>query len=370
MHISFGLNWFYGDKEKQAIDDGLLKLLVSIKSRGSLKSASEETRLSYRHAWGLIKKWETIFGYSLVTLQRGRNHGAKLTLLGGKLVQAHRMVTDKFQSEYQSIAEEIGLSLQEEIEPGIENHLKITASHGMAINFLNQLLQAHKNIKAGYDVHGSIESLRLLNQSSYDVAGFHYPLCEAEDSLAAGFSKTLAPYYRQHLNPDKYDLLLVATREQGIITDKKNNAKIKTLTDLSKRVVRFINRQHDSGTRIILDQLLAAAKVNIKSIKGYENEEFTHVAVAAMIASGAANAGFGIKAAARQFDLNFIPVIKEAYILAIDKNLSKKVKALLKDSLTSDQFVKTVNTYPGYDATHAGKRLDLEKLLTNRNMKL
>lgn len=370
MHISFGLNWFYGDKEKQAIDEGLLRLLIAVKTRGSLQHASEEARLSYRHAWGLIKKWETIFDCPLVTLQRGRNHGAKLTLLGEKLVQAHHMVTDKFHSEYQSIAEEVGLSLQEEIKPAVENHLRITASHGMAINFLNQLLQAANNMKVGYDIHGSIESLRLLNQSSYDVAGFHYPLGEAEDSHAADFSKTLAPLYRQHLNPDKYELLLVATREQGIITDKKNNAKIKTLADLGKRTVRFINRQHDSGTRIILDQLFSVARVNVKAINGYGDEEFTHVAVAAMIASGAANAGFGIKAAASQFGLNFIPVIKEAYILAVDKDLSKKVKNLLKSTLSAEHFVKTVNTYPGYDATHAGKKLDVEKLLTNRNMKL
>ena len=362
MHISFGLRWFYGEKEKQSIEDGLLRLLEAIRNKGSLKRASEETRMSYRHAWGLIKKWETIFDSPLVTLQRGRNHGASLTSLGEKLLNAHQSLSDKFQSEYQTIGEQVSLSLQEEIKSDKGHTLKISASHGMAINFLNQLLQNNKNVKTGFDIHGSLESLRLLNQSNYDVAGFHYPLGD--------FSATLAPVYRQYLNPDKHELLLVATREQGIITDKNNSAKITTLEDLSGSAVKFINRQHKSGTRTILDQLLASSNISVKEINGYGNEEFTHVAVAAMIASGAANTGFGIKAAASQFGLMFIPVIKEAYILAVNKQTPTNIKSLLRKLLSSVEFKTTVNTYAGYNATNAGKKLNLERILTNQTLDL
>ncbi len=362
MHISFGLRWFYGEKEKQSIEDGLLRLLEAIRNKGSLKRASEETRMSYRHAWGLIKKWETIFDSPLVTLQRGRNHGASLTSLGEKLLNAHQSLSDKFQSEYQTIGEQVSLSLQEEIKSDKGHTLKISASHGMAINFLNQLLQNNKDVKTGFDIHGSLESLRLLNQSNYDVAGFHYPLGD--------FSATLAPVYRQYLNPDKHELLLVATREQGIITDKNNSAKITTLEDLSGSAVKFINRQHESGTRTILDQLLASSNISVKEINGYGNEEFTHVAVAAMIASGAANTGFGIKAAASQFGLTFIPVIKEAYILAVNKQTPTNIKSLLRKLLSSVEFKTTVNTYAGYDATNAGKKLNLERILTNQTLDL
>jgi len=161
-------------------------------------------------------------------------------------------------------------------------------------------------------------------------------------------------------------MMLVATREQGIITDAKNSAKIKTLSDLHKRSVRFINRQHDSGTRTILDQLLTSSNINGKEINGYGNEEFTHVAVAAMIASGAANVGFGIKAAASQFGLHFIPVIKEAYVLAIDKKIPTHTRSLLRSLLSSTEFKTTVNAYPGYDATKAGKKLNLDKILSNK----
>jgi len=366
MHISFGLNWFYGDKQQQAIEEALLRLLEAIRDQGSLKRAAEETRLSYRHAWGLLKKWESEFNSPLVTLQRGRNHGASLTALGEKLLNAHLTLVDKFLSEYKAIGEQISQSLLEEINPATEHHLKISASHGMAISYLNELLQDNASVKTEFEVHGSLESLRLLNQSNYDVAGFHYPL---NDSLN-NFSDTLAPLYRQHLNPEKYELMLVATREQGIITDANNSAKIKTLSDLHKRSVRFINRQLDSGTRTILDQLLGSSNINAKEINGYGNEEFTHVAVAAMIASGAANTGFGIKAAASQFGLHFIPVIKEAYVLAIDRKISTRTKTLLGTLLNSTEFKTTVNTYPGYDATNAGKKLKLEQILSNSNLNI
>jgi molybdate transport repressor ModE-like protein len=366
MHISFGLSWFYGDKDQQAIEEALLRLLEAIRKQGSLKRAAEETRLSYRHAWGLLKKWETEFNSPLVVLQRGRNHGASLTPLGEKLLSAHLTLVDKFLSEYKAIGEEISLSLQEEINPATERQLKISASHGMAISYLNELLQDSASVKTEFEVHGSLESLRLLNKSNYNVAGFHYPLNDSQNN----FSETLAPLYRQHLNPEKYEMVLVATREQGIITDANNSAKIKTLSDLHKRSVRFINRQLDSGTRTILDQLLGSSSINAKEINGYGNEEFTHVAVAAMIASGAANTGFGIKAAASQFSLHFISVVKEAYVLAIDKKIPPHTKSLLGTLLNSTKFKTKVNTYPGYDATNAGKKLKLEKIFSNSNLNI
>jgi len=366
MHISFGLSWFYGDEDQQAIEEALLRLLEAIRDQGSLKRAAEETRLSYRHAWGLLKKWEIEFDSPLVTLQRGRNHGANLTALGEKLLNAYLTLADKFMSEYKAIGEEISLSFLEEIKSNAQNKIKISASHGMAISYLNELLQDNASVKTEFEVHGSLESLRLLNQSNYDVAGFHYPL----NNSLNNFSDTLAPLYRQYLNPEKYEMLLVATREQGIITDAKNSAKIKTLADLNKRSVRFINRQHDSGTRTILDQLLISSNINGNDIAGYGNEEFTHVAVAAMVASGAANTGFGIKAAASKFGLHFIPVIKEAYVLAIDRKIPTHTKILLGTLLNSTEFKTVVNTYPGYDATNAGKKLNLEKLLSNSNLNI
>lgn len=138
------------------------------------------------------------------------------------------------------------------------------------------------------------------------------------------------------------------------------------LKDLGRRAVHFINRQKDSGTRIIFDELLKHSGIDKGNIKGYIEEEFTHLAVAAMLASGAADAGFGIKAAASKFGLHFIPILEESYVLAIDRKLSDKVITELKNLLRSGGFRKKIKSLPGYFAENTGKIISIEKLLAGK----
>lgn len=105
-------------------------------------------------------------------------------------------------------------------------------------------------------------------------------------------------------------------REQGLIIAPRSKGKISTLADLTGDAVRFINRQRGSGTRLLLDSLLTDASVASGRISGYEHEEFTHQAVAASIAAGAADVGLGLRAAASQFKLHFVPLAVEIYRLA------------------------------------------------------
>ena len=109
------------------------------------------------------------------------------------------------------------------------------------------------------------------------------------------------------------------------MTTRKNPRKINNLKSLTKRSVKFVNRQPESGTRTIFDELLKREGINKSSINGYHNVEFTHIAVAALVASGAADAGFGIKAAASKFGLHFIPIVSETYVLAIERNIPDQV---------------------------------------------
>src|SRR6185295_1330122 len=100
------------------------------------------------------------------------------------------------------------------------------------------------------------------------------------------------------LGPSVHRLIRIATRVQGLIVRQGNPADIRQPADLARPGLRFVNRQRDSGTRLLLDQLLQAAGIDPAGIRGYENEEYTHSAVAAHIASGLADAGLGIEAAA------------------------------------------------------------------------
>ena len=124
------------------------------------------------------------------------------------------------------------------------------------------------------------------------------------------------------------------------------------------------NRQPGSGTRLLFDLLLEEAGLDPERISGYHTEEFTHMAVAALVASGAADAGFGIQAAASQVGLRFIPVAWENYLFALKREkLSSPGVSELFRVLRSAEFRDQVNALPGYEAAQAGVVMPLSQLL-------
>ena len=124
-------------------------------------------------------------------------------------------------------------------------------------------------------------------------------------------------YIQNHLKGISIRVINLVHREQGLIVQRKNPKSLGGLTDLLREDIIFINRQKGSGTRILLDHELQNLSINSGQIKGYEKEEFTHMAVASMVASGVVDAGLGILSAAKAMNLDFIPITKERYDLAI-----------------------------------------------------
>jgi hypothetical protein len=129
------------------------------------------------------------------------------------------------------------------------------------------------------------------------VAGFHVP----PGAIANG-------RWRRVLESRSVRLVVVARRRQGLMAAAANPKAIRSLADLTRNDVRFINRQEGSATRLLLDRLLAQTRTRPTSIRGYDHEEFTHLAVAATIAAGHADAGVGIEAAAARYGLTFLPL--------------------------------------------------------------
>ena len=130
----------------------------------------------------------------------------------------------------------------------------------------------------------------------------------------------------------------------------------------------MINRQPNSGTRLELDQLLREAQIDPASISGYDTFEFTHLAVAATIASGMCDVGFGIEAAAAQYKLGFIPLLRERYYLACRNEIvaAQPLKSLIA-TLKSQEFATLAGRLAGYDWTGVGESLDAESVLGVRN---
>jgi len=102
--------------------------------------------------------------------------------------------------------------------------------------------------------------------------------------------------------------------------------------------------------------MLAKHHVKPNQINGYDNTEFTHSAVAAYIASGMAEVGFGVETAAQRFGLDFIPLVKERYFLALPiAALNDPAIQHVIAVLQSAQYRDEVNLLAGYDAAHTGE---------------
>lgn len=353
MKIQLAIRWCYQGHKYEEIDPELFVLLRLIREQGSLRAAAESAGLSYRHAWGLIRHWTTCISKPIVQMERGR--GARLTDIGEKLLWAEQMINNRLAPGLDEITRELNIELDQLVSKKIPpKKIRIEASHGLAIAQFQTLCSQSKSIALDFHFRGSLASLRELSSSRCDIAGFHFPHGEIAASLA--------PYYLQWLNPEKHMLIHVATREQGLITQKNNPHKITGIENLTRRSVRFVNRQPESGTRTIFDELLKRDNINKSKINGYTDEEFTHLAVAAMVASGKVDAGFGIKAAAGRFNLNFIPIIQETYALAVTRTLPGKIINELRKLLGSRKFKNKTNELPGYNARNAGKEILFDDL--------
>jgi len=153
-------------------------------------------------------------------------------------------------------------------------------------------------------------------------------------------------------------LVNLVYRQQGLLVAEGNPKGITSLSDLARGGVSFINRQRGSGTRVLLDYELRRGGIDPSSINGYEREEYTHTGVAAAVASGTADTGLGILAAARALDLDFVPLLKERYDLVIprDQYESPLLQPLL-EIIRGDGFKTLVEGLGGYDASEMGRTM-------------
>jgi putative molybdopterin biosynthesis protein len=166
------------------------------------------------------------------------------------------------------------------------------------------------------------------------------------------------PYIHRYLEGIAVRVIHLVYREQGLILQQGNPKKITRLEDLFRREVTFINRQKGSGTRILLDHALKALSLEPDQIRGYEREEYTHMAVASAVAGGIADAGLGILSAARAMGLDFIPIAKERYDIAIPSVQfeDEKIQRMI-EIIRSDEFKKMVFQMGGYDVSRTGEEL-------------
>jgi molybdate transport repressor ModE-like protein len=330
-----------GDTQSMKI---MLDFLTEIRATGKITVAADKAGVSYRHAWNLIEKWSLFFKMPLVVRKQGA--GTNLTDFGEKLVWAGQRLEARLRPLLQNLSQELETEINELLPHG-PLILRVHASHGFAVPKLRELLGHEPKIGIDFRYVSNQSSLASLAHGGCDLAGMHLPQGELRKrSIAAS---------KGWLNPNVHRVISLVTREMGLMVQCGNPLDISELQNLLDPAIRFVNREPDSGTRLLFDQLLAQHGIDGASIKGYEHSEFTHAAVAAYVASGLADVAFGVESAARQFGLDFVPVLTEDYVFVCRKQIlelpaMQRVLAIMRGK----KFHAAISELPGYRVKDAG----------------
>ncbi len=228
----------------------------------------------------------------------------------------------------------------------IEKTILAIGSHDLTLDLMAQFLAESDRRLASANV-GSQGGLIALKRGEAHFAGSH--LLDPRDGTYNISS------IRQYMPGIPVKVVALVGRDQGLIVKKGNPKGIKSLKDLTQPKVRVVNRQRGAGTRVLLDYHLDSMAIPKESILGYNQEEYTHLGVASAVASGRADCGLGIAAAAQALDLDFIPLFQERYDLVIPKRFAEdELLAPLFDLLADSRFREAVSTLNGYDVSVMG----------------
>jgi putative molybdopterin biosynthesis protein len=231
----------------------------------------------------------------------------------------------------------------------IERHIVVVGSHDLCLNLIDDLL--HKQQK-GFNLSsshvGSLAGIMAIKQGRCHIAGSH--LLDPTD----GSYNT--SYIKKHLAGVPVRLVHLVERQQGFMLKPGNPLGIAGFEDLTREDVTFINRQGGSGTRVLLDHELEKRGIPAAGIMGYQSEEFTHMAVAVAVVSGAADVGLGVLSAARALGLDFLPVVSERYELIIPEVYfaTAAVQSVL-EVIRSEDFARRVAELGGYSTAETGR---------------
>jgi putative molybdopterin biosynthesis protein len=338
-----------GAQRGAQIDNPLFDLLQAVHEAGSISHAARALGCSYRYAWGTLKDWEQTLGEALITWTQGQP--ARLTPFAERLLWAERRARTRIQPQLEALRAELDRMLAEARD---DQQLLLTlyASHDVALSVLQQHAAGTAQLHLDLRVQGSVDSLRALNAGQCVVAGFHVP---AERDADSAYARAMKPL----LQPGLHKVIGFCRRRQGLMLRPELARRVFGLADVQRLGLRLVNRQVGSGTRLLMDHLVAREGLDPARLAGYHDHiEQTHVAVAASVAGGLADAGLGIEAAALEFGLHFLPLASEDYFLACLKpSLQTPAVQRLCQVLGSAGWQQLVAALPGYELGAAPGRV-------------
>jgi putative molybdopterin biosynthesis protein len=350
-----------GEAATQAIRNPLVELLQSVRQHGSIAAAARSLGQSYRHVWGELKRWEEELGHGLIVWEKGQP--ARLSEFGDKLLWAERQAQARLAPQIAAL--QAGLERVFAVAYDDAAHvLPLYASHDDALVALREHAAAQARLHLDIRFTGSVDAISALNEGRCVLAGFHTPP-EAAGPASAAAAPTLAQRsYQPLLQPGRHKLIGFATRTQGLAVAPGNPMRLASFADLASGGVRFVNRSLGTGTRLLAEELLAQGRIASARIDGWERNEPSHAAVAEAVASGSADAGLVIEAAARARGLGFVPLVNERYYLVCLKSALEQPPMLaLRDVLQGTQWQERLSALAGYESFRSGEVLSLRAQL-------
>ncbi len=332
----------------------LIDLLQAVDAQGSISAAARLLGLSYRHVWGELKRWEDELGNELIVWEKGQS--ARLSPFGAKLMWAERQAQARLSPQIEALRADLERAFAVAFDPSA-HVLTLYASHDDALPALRAQAAGEANLHLDIRFTGSVDAIRALNEGRCVMAGFH--------TLQQTHGKTLTERtYKPLLRPGQHKIIGFAQRTQGLMVAPGNPLGLLSLQDVVARGARFANRTLGSGTRVLLDELLAEAGLSAGDTIGFEQTEPSHAAVAQAVAAGQVDAGLGIAAAAQGAGLAFVPLAEERYHLVCLKSALDQpgVQALLA-WLRTPAWQNRLGAIAGYGPLQCGEVLSMRQVL-------
>jgi len=298
-------------------------ILQRVAQGHTLTYAANDLNISYRTLWNELKEAEKKLNCNL--LDRIRGHGSKVTANGQLLINSLEKL-NQLSTQMQELADNISnqLTIHKKIAP--TQFIFCCSSDPLIEQICPQFVEVE------LQTMGSGNALTHLIEGKAQIAGFH--ISDRQEMNGVG----------EHIKLHGLELMPLMQRVQGLIVGKGNPLRITTVRDLARPEVRFINRQKGAGTRLLLDRLLTKEGLKAKQIRGYDQEEFTHNAIATSILAGQTDAGIGLQYVAKKFNLDFIPLKIEPFYLAMKSELIEHEKIIVLTKNIRNLSKKT----PGY----------------------
>ncbi|MDI9330300.1 MAG: substrate-binding domain-containing protein [Alphaproteobacteria bacterium] len=337
----------------------LIRLLGAVAAEGSISGAARRLGVSYRHAWGELKRWEHELGEELIIWGKGQS--ARLTEFASKLMWAERQTQARLAPQIAALQADLERTFAMAFDP--QAHvLTLYASHDDALLRLQDAATAQR-LHLDIRFCGSVDAIRALNEGRCTLAGFHARHQPSRQSVSA-------KHYRPLLKPGQHKLIGFALRTQGLMVAPGNPLGLIGLEAIAHLGARYAQRSLGTGTRVLQDELLAEAGLAAHALNTLEQDEPSHAACAARVASGQADVALGIASAAQALGLDFVPLVEETYhLVCLKSTLDTPAMSGLRECLASADWQTLVQGVSGYRPNRSGQVLSLSQTLPWWNFK-